>query len=153
MAEDTRNVADAGKQTDPGPFLAKVISHHDKNYMGILEVQLYRESGNDEAAEGQLQQARYLSPFWGITSVDFVSDAEDNYNNTQKSYGMWFVPPDVGVTVLVTFIDGNPADGYWFACIPSKFGNQMIPAIGATTDNDASPAQKEKYATNVFLLQ
>ena len=150
MAEDTRNVADAGKQTDPGPFLAKVISHHDKNYMGILEVQLYRESGNDEAAEGQLQQARYLSPFWGITSVDFVSDAEDNYNNTQKSYGMWMIPPDVGSTVMVIFVKG---EGYfWIGCVLDDKKNFMTPGYASTYYNvdETKVTDKERVPVAEF---
>ena len=150
MSEDTRNVADAGKTTDPGPFLAKVISHHDKNYMGILEVQLYRESGNDEAAEGQLQQARYLSPFWGITSVDFVSDAEDNYNNTQKSYGMWMIPPDVGSTVMVIFVKG---EGYfWMGCVLDDKKNFMTPGYASTYYNvdETKVTDKERVPVAEF---
>ena len=150
MAEDTRNVADAGKQTDPGPFLAKVISHHDKNYMGILEVQLYRESGNDEAAEGQLQQARYLSPFYGITSVDYVSDAEDTYNNTQKSYGMWMIPPDVGTTVMVIYVKG---EGYfWIGCVLDDKKNFMTPGYASTYYNvdESKTTDKERVPVAEF---
>lgn len=144
MSEDTRNLASAGKKTDPGPFLAKVISHHDKNYMGILEVQLYREIGNDEAAEGQLIQARYLSPFYGITSVDYVSDAEDTYNNTQKSYGMWMIPPDVGSTVMVIFVKG---EGYfWIGCVLDDKMNFMTPGYASTYYNvdDSKTTDKER---------
>lgn len=144
MSEDTRNLASAGKKTDPGPFLAKVISHHDKNYMGILEVQLYREIGNDEAAEGQLIQARYLSPFYGITSVDYVSDAEDTYNNTQKSYGMWMIPPDVGSTVMVIFVKG---EGYfWIGCVLDDKMNFMTPGYASTYYNvdESKTTDKER---------
>ena len=150
MSEDTRNLASAGKQTDPGPFLAKVISHHDKNYMGILEVQLYRESGNDEAAEGQLQQARYLSPFYGITSVDYVSDAEDTYNNTQKSYGMWMIPPDVGTTVMVIYVKG---EGYfWIGCVLDDKKNFMTPGYASTYYNvdESKTTDKERVPVAEF---
>jgi hypothetical protein len=133
MAEDTRNLASEGRQTDPGPFLAKVISHHDKNYMGILEVQLYREVGNDDAAEGQLLQARYLSPFYGVTSVDYVSDAEDTYNNTQKSYGMWMIPPDVGSTVMIMFVKGQ--GWFWLGCVLDDKMNFMTPGYASTYYN------------------
>jgi hypothetical protein len=150
MAEDTRNLASAGKTTDPGPFLAKVISHHDKNYMGILEVQLYRESGNDEAAEGQLQQARYLSPFYGVTSVDYVSDAEDTYNNTQKSYGMWMIPPDVGTTVMVIYVKG---EGYfWIGCVLDDKKNFMMPGYASTYYNvdESKVTDKERVPVAEF---
>jgi hypothetical protein len=133
MAEDTRQLASAGRKTNPGPFLAKVISHHDKNYMGILEVQPYREVGNDDAAEGQLLQARYLSPFYGVTSVDYVSDAEDTYNNTQKSYGMWMIPPDVGSTVMIMFVEGQ--GWFWLGCVLDDKMNFMTPGYASTYYN------------------
>ena len=144
MAEDTRNPASEGRKTDPGPFLAKVISHHDKNYMGILEVQLYREVGNDDAAEGQLLQARYLSPFYGVTSVDYVSDAEDTYNNTQKSYGMWMIPPDVGSTVMIIFVEGQ--GWFWMGCVLDDKMNFMTPGYASTYYNvdESKTTDKER---------
>ena len=144
MAEDTRNPASEGRKTDPGPFLAKVISHHDKNYMGILEVQLYREIGNDDAAEGQLLQARYLSPFYGVTSVDFVSDAEDTYNNTQKSYGMWMIPPDVGSTVMIIYVEGQ--GWFWMGCVIDDKMNFMTPGYASTYYNvdESKTTDKER---------
>jgi hypothetical protein len=133
MAEDTRKPADAGRKKDSGPFLATVVSHLDKSYMGTLEVQIYRQVGNNKEAEGELQQARYLSPFYGVTSADFVSDDEDNYNNTQKSYGMWMIPPDVGSEVMVIYVE---TWGYfWIGCVLSEKMNFMMPGYAATYYN------------------
>jgi len=42
---------------------------------------------------------------------------------------MWFVPPDVGVQVMVMFVNNDPARGYWFACVPHQMMNHMIPGI------------------------
>jgi hypothetical protein len=151
MANEIRKSEKNGQNIGTGPFLAKVVSHLDPSFMGGLEVTLLRESGNSIGDDTQTYTVKCATPFYGSTAYEFMGNNKGNddaYNDTQKSYGMWFVPPDVGVTVLVTFIDGEPSDGYWFACIPSKFGNQMIPAIGASTDNDASPNQKTKYATS-----
>jgi hypothetical protein len=114
----------------PGPFLAKVISHQDPTYMGILEVELLRPVGNT-GSEGQLHQVKMMTPFGGATSVDYIGD-EDDYNNTQKSYGMWFVPPDVGTTVMVIFIDGDPKRGFWIGCVVDNAMNFMTPGIAAT---------------------
>jgi len=97
---------DKGDQR-PGPFLAKVVSHLDPSYMGMLEVRILRPVGGSDDA-GQLHTVKYMSPFYGVTNVDYVAPDPDDYNNTQKSYGMWMVPPDVGTTVVVIFIDGNP---------------------------------------------
>jgi hypothetical protein len=133
MAEETR-VATGQEGNNPGPFLAKVISHLDPNYNGALEVQLFHEVGNDPAKEGQLHIVRYMSPFAGATSIDYVAE-EENYNNTQKSYGMWMVPPDVGTTVIVFFIEGDPRKGYWIGCVQDENMNFMTPGIAATLYN------------------
>jgi hypothetical protein len=131
MAEETR-VATGSDKSSPGPFLAKIVSHLDPTYMGTLEVQLLHEVGNDDA-EGQLHQVKYLSPFAGQTSVDFVGEEPDDYDNTQKSYGMWAIPPDVGSVVMVIFVDGDPRKGYWIGCVPDLSMNFMVPGHAATS--------------------
>jgi hypothetical protein len=115
----------------PGPYLAKVISHLDPSYMGMLEVRLLRPVGGSEDA-GQLHTVKYMSPFYGVTSVDYVAEDPDDYNNTQKSYGWWAIPPDVGTTVVVIFIDADPKKGYWIGCVPDEHMNFMVPGIAAT---------------------
>ena len=113
------------------PCIAKVISHLDSTYMGSLEVQLIRPGSGNEPTSSQTQQVRYMSPFWGSTSIDFVTGQSD-YDNTQKSYGMWMVPPDVGSQVIVIFINGDPARGYWIGCVPDDNMNFMVPGLAAT---------------------
>ena len=48
--------------------------------------------------------------------------------NAQGSYGMFSVPPDAGVTILVFFADnGEITEGYWFAVaqeVPSITGGK-----------------------------
>lgn len=117
--------------SSPGPYLAKVVSHLDPTYMGVLEVELMHESGNDANEEGQLHYVSYLSPFAGQTSLYHVNNT-DNYDNTQKSYGFWMIPPDPGVIVMVIFIDGDPRKGYWIGCIPDQHMNFMKPGYAAT---------------------
>jgi hypothetical protein len=114
-----------------GPFLAKIVSHLDPTFMGMLEVEILRPVGNDPKSEGQLHQVKLMTPFYGTTNVDYVGN-QDDYNNTQKSYGMWFIPPDVGTTVMVIFIDGDPKRGYWIGCVPDEAINFMVPGIAAT---------------------
>jgi len=116
---------------DPGPFLAKVVSHLDPTYMGSLEVQILREVGGDENSDGQLTTVKYLNPFYGVTGSEHVGE-EDDYNNTQKSYGMWFVPPDPGTLVVVIFIGGDPRKGYWIGCVQDEGMNFMVPGLAAT---------------------
>ena len=115
----------------PGPFLATVVSNIDPTYMGTLEVELLRPVGAS-GGEGQLHQVAYMSPFYGSTSSKYLGADPDDYNNSQKSYGMWMCPPDVGVTVVVIFIDGDPKRGYWMGCVPDENMNFMVPGIAAT---------------------
>lgn len=117
-------------QPSSGPFLAKVVSHLDPTYMGTLEVQLLRPVGNSDS-EGQVIQVKYMSPFYGVTSADHLGK-ENDYNNTQKSYGFWAIPPDPGTTVVVIFIDGDPKRGYWIGCVQDENMNFMVPGIAAT---------------------
>ena len=148
MAIERRDSAYSGAQAKGignGPYLAKVVGHLDPSFMGGLEVTLLRDSGNTIGSAEQTYTVKCATPFYGNTSFDFMGDNPTDFNDTQKSYGMWFVPPDVGVTVLVVFIDGNPAHGYWIGCIPGRFMNHMIPAIAGSTNVELTPEDKKKY--------
>lgn len=121
-----------GEPSSPGPHIAKIVSHSDPEYMGRLQVQILREVGNNEASSTELRYAYYSSPFFGQTSVDFVGKEPDDYDNTQKAYGMWMVPPDVGTQVIVIAIDGDPKKTYIIGCIPDNFMNFSVPGHAAT---------------------
>jgi uncharacterized protein (DUF2345 family) len=136
----------------PGPFLAKVVSNFDPTYMGTLEVEILRPSGA-EGTQSVFHAVKYMSPFYGVTNVNFIKKSPDNYTNTQQSYGMWMVPPDVGSTVIIMFIDGDPKRGYWFGCVPDESMNFMVPghaAISNTVEGTypRSPAGEYNKLTN-----
>ena len=137
-----------------GVYLARVISHLDPSFMGGLQVTLLREQGNKLADDNQTYAVRMASPFFGATGFEFMGkntaesrSTADAYNDTQKSYGMWFVPPDVGVTVLVIFVDGDPSQGYWIGCVPPRFANNMVPGIAASENIDIDSKDKKRYNT------
>jgi hypothetical protein len=137
-----------------GPYKAKVVGHLDPSFMGGLEVTLLKDNGNQFGNDNQTFSVRCATPFYGVTNFSFQGENKANdqaFNDTQKSYGMWFVPPDIGVTVLVVFIDGDPAEGYWIACIPDKFANHMVPAIASSKNIDYAQADRQKYEPNVGL--
>ena len=121
---------------DSGPYEAIVVNNLDSKYMGGLVVELlkYTSSGGSPERSGQLLNVKYLSPFYGVTPHSAVS-ANDGYEHTQKSYGMWMVPPDVGTKVLVIFAEGNTNFGYWIGCIPADYMNFMVPDGRASTEN------------------
>ena len=145
MAEEIRGSV-GGKLTSPGPYLAKIVSHLDPTYMGTLQVELLQEVGNDDSRESQLHQVKYISPFLGQTSSEYVTEDPDDYNNTQKSYGMWMVPPDPGNIVVVIFIDSDPKKGYWFGCIQDKGMNFQVPGYAATSYNVDGIAERVPVA-------
>ena len=119
-----------------GPYEAIVVNNLDTKYMGGLVVELlrYTNSGGTPERSGQLLNVRYLSPFYGVTPNAALT-ANDGYEHTQKSYGMWMVPPDVGTKVLVIFAEGNANFGYWIGCIPADYMNFMVPDGRASTEN------------------
>jgi len=138
MAIDKRTpqnqVDTALSRTSAGPFLAKVISHIDPKYSGDLKVQLMprtRTSPN-QGEEGQTITARYLSPFYGVTSVE-SNNANPSFRYTQQSYGMWAVPPDPGTTVMVIFVEGQSNMCYWIGCVQDEYMNFMVPGNAATS--------------------
>ena len=144
------------KDVGSGPYLAKIISHLDTSFMGSLEVTLLRDAGNIPGEDTQTYIVKCASPFFGYTGYEHMgsntaannnTSTLDAYNDTQKSYGMWMVPPDVGVTVLVVFIDGDPAQGYWIGCVPSNFANHMVPAIAGSREVDYDENDKRRYNT------
>lgn len=140
----------SGKMVSHSPprnaVVAQVRSHLDSTFMGSLQVQLVDNSsaGNIFDNPDQLFVAHYLAPFYGVTPLSGVQDnSGDQY--TQKSYGMWFVPPDIGSLVLVIFAESG--DAYWIGCIPEKDTNFMTPAgDAATTYNTQSNSEKKPVA-------
>lgn len=130
-----------------GVYLAKVISVMDPTFNGRLRVTLLKDQGNDIGQDRQTYTVNYASPFFGYTPFQAMGKNNEDFNDTQKSYGMWFVPPDVGVTVMCVFVDGDPGQGYWFACLPPNFANNMVPAIAGTTEVALTKADKEKFDT------
>jgi outer membrane protein OmpA-like peptidoglycan-associated protein len=155
MAQQERNPY---KLKSPGPYLAIVKNHLDPGYMGGLEVALIKGFVDDtEKIKGQSVKVKYLNPFYGVTNYKFEGRDENddrNFNEVQKSYGMWFVPPDIGTMVLVIFVGGEYNEGYWFGCVQDRYQNHMIPGIAA---QELSPTwltseQQRLYGTGVNYL-
>lgn len=128
---DSNFISASSPESRPGPYLARVISHLDPTYMGTLEVEILRPGGGSNGT-GSIHAVNYMSPFFGSTSIAHNSTTND-YNGTQKSYGFWAIPPDVGSTVVIIFIDGNPKYGYWIGCVPDENMNFMVPGLAASS--------------------
>ena len=125
----------------PGPFEAIVTNVLDPKYSGSIEVELLRTTGTGgDDGTGQTVVCRYLHPFYGTTNVRGLAKNE-KYQDTQQSYGMWFVPPDVGNRVLVIFVEGNINRAFWIGCVQQTTMNFMLPdGRPSTTITDTEDA-------------
>jgi muramidase (phage lysozyme) len=131
----------------PGPFLAIITNHLDPTYMGALEVALLKKTGSDLQETAETHIVNYLSPFAGNTAIRYEGSDSSNFNDVQKSYGWWAVPPDIGSCVMVIFLDGDPNQGYWMGCVLDRYQNFMTPGLAATTNVEITPDQERKYGT------
>ena len=126
-----------------GPYLAKVVSHLDPSFMNGLEVTILRDQANEIGEDSQTYFVKYMTPFFGSTAYEFMgtnTGNDDAFNDTQKSYGMWFTPPDVGGTVMVMFIVVFLSVCFLIVCIAVRFANNMVAVFGAYKDFVFSPA-------------
>lgn len=130
-----------------GPWLGIVTNYLDPTYMGGLEVSLVKSAMGELALQNETFVVQYMSPFYGITDIKNEGTNSADYNDVQKSYGMWFVPPDIGTMVMCIFIDGEPNSGYWIGCVPSPFQNHMIPGLAASQTVAMTTEQERKYGT------
>ena len=130
---------------DKGPFEAIVRNVLDPKYSGAIEVELLKTlSSGNTTTTGQFVTAKYLNPFYGTTYVGGLTKNKD-HRDSQQSYGMWFVPPDVGNRVLIQFIEGNINRAYWVGCIPQELMNVMIPgSTPAMTNTDTTDSAHQE---------
>jgi uncharacterized protein (DUF2345 family) len=147
MSVDERRsrVSELTRLTSPGPYLAKIVNNVDPMRQGSLEVELLNVIGNQGSANQQIYVVRYLTPFYGATDIGLNGLDSKDFNQTQKSYGFWFVPPDTGSLVMVIFVDGDPSQGYWMGCVQDAYMNYMIPGIaGSKSAADESLSHDEE---------
>ena len=142
-----------------GIYEAIVISSKDVQKNGRLKVRLVNNNTNVDYVEENDAQSylditvQWSSPFAGATNIkDTIStgtatlpgssattDPDKTYDGTQKSYGMWMIPPDIGNRVLVMFVNGDIARGIVIGCMYQPLMNHMVPGIARSktfTAND-----------------
>jgi len=142
--------------TYDGIYEAIVVSSKDVQKNGRLKVRLINSNSNVDFIEDNDPQnylditVQWSSPFAGSTNIkDTVASGDPTppgeesldktFSGTQKSYGMWMIPPDAGNKVLVMFINGDIARGVVIGCMYQSFMNHMVPGIARSktfTDND-----------------
>jgi len=125
---------DNATNTGAGIVLGKVKRIIDVEYNQQLEVEIITEGAGSFETPGQLVTCKYMSPFYGVTGQQYV-DKNNDYDGTQKSYGMWVPTPDIGSQVIVIYIEGNPKNAFWIGCVPERYKNFMVPGYAATEIN------------------
>ena len=133
-----------GTPADPGPFVGVVKNNVDPARMGRLQVYIEQFSGGNASDESLWRTVSYLPPFYGSTYLPqgAAPTGPGTFLTNQQSYGMWFTPPDLGVSVICFFVEGDPNQGYYLGVVPDEGINHMIPAIGAARKFSLSPEQQ-----------
>ena len=124
--------------TNPGPYLGIVKGNIDPTRMGRLKVHIPSLAKTSDPAENQLITCEYLAPFYGAKGGKYAKGAGTEFEDSQHSYGMWMVPPDLETKVLVIFAEGKMKQAYWIGCVQEPYTNHMMPGIASSTNtNDA----------------
>ena len=118
----------SGINLDPGPYIGIIKNNVDPARQGRLEV-FIPLIGGDEQVDTNWYTVSYASPFFGSTLGLPGSNESDDFSKTQQTYGFWAVPPDLGNKVLLIFVNGDPNQGYWFACVPNIQTSHMVPGL------------------------
>lgn len=105
--------------------------------MGRLKAWIPELSGDPNDENGWFL-LNYCAPFAGATNV-YDNKNENTFAGTQKSYGMWFIPPDINNEIVCAFINGDPGRGIWFGCLYQQNMNHMIPGIPGQDSSASLP--------------
>jgi hypothetical protein len=127
-----------GQRVEPGAYIGKIKNNVDPARWGRLQV-FIPQLGGIETDSKAWWTVNYASPFFGATSIQ--NSTENNWESVAHTYGMWYTVPDVDNFVLVMFVNGDPDQGYWFACLPNQFGHHMVPAMASSTNIDVNNIQ------------
>ena len=136
---------------DPGPYIGTVKVTVDPLKMGRLGVNIPALSQTTNPTSSQIIWCQYLSPFYGAKSINAVSEIDPYlYKETQHSYGMWAVPPDVDTDVLVIFAKGEQsnASAFWIGCVQKPLVNQQVPGNGASVNTSKAAEAQEASETS-----
>lgn len=153
VAPNLRKEDAPGTRVDPYPYLGIVKNNVDPTRSGRLQVWI-PDLGGDPDEPLNWRTVSYASPFMGYTTTlqkaTDVPSIANTFETTTHSYGMWMVPPDIGVQVIVLFIAGDPLRGYWLACVNSGLSHHMVPGLAGSPNVDLNslyPSDLKSYDT------
>lgn len=128
-----RNVVQ-DQQTESSPlygiYQGEIRRTDDFTRKGTIQVFIDALSKDPRSNNGVFE-CTWTSPFAGSTPAISIGKNVEKYEETQKSYGFWMVPPDIGNIVLVAFGDGNINRPYLMGCTFSGRFNYMVPGMAS----------------------
>lgn len=148
-----------GVPAEFGPFYGVVMSTVDPTRSGRLRV--YIDAFADGGPEAMSDDSKwttvsYLPSFFGNTpppeAKPGVTDDIGSYPGNPNSYGMWFTPPDIGVTVLCVFANGDRSQGFYIGVVPEQGLGHMVPAIASATNYKTTNENQEVYFADATRL-
>lgn len=148
-----------GVPAEFGPFTGVVMSTVDPTRAGRLRV--FIEAFADGGPEAMQDESKwttvsYMPAFFGSTPVNTdtgVNNEIGKYPGNANTYGMWFTPPDIGVTVICIFANGDRSQGYYIGVIPEDgLGHQVPAGAAASTSFEFANKNQEEYFAGATRL-
>ena len=134
-----------GVPAEFGPFYGIVKNNVDPTRSGRLQVFIDAFQNGSENDPSKWTTVSYLPGFFGSTPSNPSATGVGSYiDGNPNSYGMWFTPPDIDVTVLCIFANGDRSQGYYIGVVPNEGVGHMVPAVGASS---AWVAENQNQAT------
>lgn len=122
-----------GNPAEFGPFYGIVKNTTDSIRSGRIQVYITAFGDGNEDDSDKWTWVSYLPSFFGSTPYNPSSQGFGSYvDGNSNSYGMWFTPPDLEVTVLVVFANGDRSQGFYIGVVPDQSIGHMVPAVGAS---------------------
>lgn len=142
-----------GVPAEFGPFTGVVKNNVDPTRSGRLQVYIEVFSGGNPDDPTKWTTVSYLPSFYGSTQSNLTAKSgAGTYPGNQNSYGMWFTPPDIGITVICIFVNGDRNLGYYIGVVPDNGVGAMVPAIGGGSKYVTGNKNQETYFADAPLL-
>jgi len=142
-----------GVPAEFGPFYGVVKNTNDSIRSGRIQVYITAFADGNEDDESKWTTVSYMPQFFGSTPYNPAKEGLGSYiDGNSNSYGMWFTPPDVGITVLCVFVNGDRSQGYYIGTAPDQSIGHMVPAVGASTSFVTENENQAAYFNGAIRL-
>jgi len=146
VSKNLRREEASATRIEPYPYIGIVKNNLDPSRSGRLQVWIPDLGGDPQDAQNW-RTVSYASPFMGTTTHPIknntIPSKSNKFDTVSHTYGMWMIPPDLDVEVIVIFVAGDPTRGYWIGCVNSNVSKHMTPGVAGSTKYDISNSSPE----------